>query len=43
MTLVSDSMMRAYRDMEIKDMVPTELIVAKFKEGEKQWHFNYDG
>jgi hypothetical protein len=38
-----ESMMCAYRDIGIEQMVPTELIVAKFKEGEKKWHFNYDG
>ena len=35
--------MRAYRDIEIEDMVPTKVIVTEFKEGERLWHFNYDG
>jgi hypothetical protein len=35
--------MRAYHDIEIEDMVPTKVMVTKFKKGERQWHFNYDG
>jgi hypothetical protein len=35
--------MRAYRDIGIEHTVLTELMEAKNKEGERQWHFNYDG
>ncbi len=35
--------MRAYHDIGFEHMDPTELMEAKFKEGERQWHFNYDG
>jgi hypothetical protein len=35
--------MRAYRDIGIEHMDPTELIETNFKKGERQWHFNYDG
>jgi hypothetical protein len=27
----------------VEHIVPAILIIAKFKEGERQWHFNYDG
>jgi len=36
-------MMRAYHDIGIEHMIPTELMVAKVKEVERQWHFRYDG
>jgi hypothetical protein len=36
-------MMCAYLDIGIEQMVPTELMEAKIKKGERLWHFNYDG
>lgn len=36
-------MMCVYLDIGIEHRVPTKLIETKFKEGERQWHFNYDG
>jgi len=40
---LSESMTRAYRDIGIDRMISTELRMAEFKEGERQWHFRYDG
>lgn len=41
--MLSESMKRAYHDIGIEHVVPTELSVAKVKEGKKQWQFRYDG
>jgi hypothetical protein len=35
-------MMCAYLEIGIEHKVLTKLMEAKFKEGERQWHFNYD-
>jgi hypothetical protein len=40
---LSESMMRAFHDIGSEHIVSTELMMANFKEGEKPWHFNYDG
>jgi hypothetical protein len=38
-----ESMMRLYKDIVMEHVIPTPLMVAQVKKGERQWHFNYDG
>jgi hypothetical protein len=42
-TQLVESMMPTKHDSGIEHKETTELLIAKFAEGEKQCHFNYDG